>query len=230
MLAGGLGTRLRSAVADKPKIIADVQGQPFVVYILEQLQRANIKKTVLCTGYLGEQINDLLGQEYRGMELCYSHETSPMGTGGALLLSLDQWDTKNGLVLNGDSFCSVDLNRYCAWHKETNAMASMVLTKVPDTSRYGRVEVDPQGRVITFQEKNPLLNTPGWINAGIYIIARSLLQSAVRDTPLSLERDLLPLWLDDSLSGFCGETAFIDIGTPESYRDAQVFQDYKKDE
>ena len=84
ILAGGLGTRLRPALDDRPKVLAPVSGRPFLTYLLDMLQAASVRRVVLLTGYKGEQVEAALGGYYQGMTLVYSAESSPLGTGGAL--------------------------------------------------------------------------------------------------------------------------------------------------
>ncbi|NLC72084.1 MAG: NTP transferase domain-containing protein, partial [Desulfuromonadaceae bacterium] len=175
ILAGGLGTRLRSVVSDRPKVLAEIGGKPFLAYLLDHLSSFGFGTVVLCTGYLGEQIAQRFGKRYGEMELFYSQESSPLGTAGALRLALPLLKSESALVVNGDSFCDADLRGFWEWHREREADASMLLVEVPDTRRYGRVSVDNKGRVIRFEEKNEE-GAPGWINAGIYLIRRRLLE------------------------------------------------------
>jgi len=106
ILSGGLGTRLRSVVSDRPKVMAMVAGRPFLTHLLDQLVESGIRKTVLCTGYMAELIQNELGERYRNMELAYSVEDTPLGTGGALRNAIGQISGNMLLVLNGDSYCS----------------------------------------------------------------------------------------------------------------------------
>jgi len=182
ILAGGLGTRLRSVVADRPKVLAEIRGRPFLAYLLDQLAAAGLRTVVLCTGYMGEQVRAMFGDFYGDLRLAYSQESSPLGTAGALRLALPLFKAETVLVMNGDSFCQVNLRAFWAWHCARGADATLLLTRVPDTKRYGRVHVDADGLVLRFDEKDnkPVLERsegsgPGWINAGIYLLNRRLL-------------------------------------------------------
>jgi NDP-sugar pyrophosphorylase family protein len=224
ILAGGLGTRLRPAVADLPKSLAAVSGRPFLAYLLDQLDAAGIRNVVLCTGYKASSVADEFGTAYRGLKLVYSKETTPLGTGGALRHALERLVSDPVLVLNGDSYCSVDLPAFVAEHRRAAASASVALAEVADTSRYGRVTSDPRGAITGFVEK-AACGGPGWINAGLYLLSQRFLQSlplAGSDTaaPLSLEREVFPRWVGRGLVGHFSRTTFIDIGTPESYAQA----------
>src|SRR3954463_14123588 len=109
ILAGGLGARLRSVVADRPKVLAPVLGRPFVTYLLDQLAAAGLRRAVLLTGFRAEQVRQTLAEQHAGLDLAYSTEPTPLGTAGAVRDALDQVDTADVLLLNGDSFCPLDL-------------------------------------------------------------------------------------------------------------------------
>ena len=221
ILAGGLGTRLRPAFADKPKVLATVHGKPFLGHLLDRLVAAGIQHTVLLTGYRAEQVHEAVGLDYQGMKLVHSPETAPLGTGGALRNALDKLDSTVVLLLNGDSWCDVDLGEFYDFHQRTGAAVSMVLARVPDTARFGKVEIGPDGRVKSFAEKQNA--AAGWIHAGICLIQRALIQE-IPPGPVSLEGVLLPRWLDKGkkVYGFRHAGTFLDIGTPESYAQAEV--------
>ena len=222
ILAGGLGTRLRSVVADLPKVLAPVRGRPFLVCLLDQLADAGFRHAVLCTGYRGELVEQAFGTRYRSLALDYSRETTPLGTGGALRLAQRHVRSSSFLAMNGDSYCDADLRAFWAAHIAGRQPGSLLLTEVADTSRYGRVQVAPDGRVQSFKEKGAQLG-PGWINAGIYLFDTRLLTSVDDDRPVSLERDLLPRWIDAGLGSFPCRGRFLDIGTPASFAEAERF-------
>lgn len=223
ILAGGLGTRLRQVVADRPKVLAEIQGRPFLTFLLDQIELAGIKDVILCTGYLGEQVQAALGNSYRSLHLIYSQETVPLGTAGALRLALPLFKSDPALVLNGDSFCHADLGDFCNWHASPKALARLLLVRVPDTGRYGRVEIAPDGRILKFEEKGTTGGS-GWISAGIYLITHHLLQTIPANQNVSIERDVFPACIGHGLYGYlCDGAPFLDIGTPESYRVAEQF-------
>jgi D-glycero-alpha-D-manno-heptose 1-phosphate guanylyltransferase len=223
ILAGGLGTRLRSRIADHPKVLAPVRGRPYLSYLLDQLATAGVGRVVLLTGYRAEQVRAAFGTGYAGMRLAYSAEPAPLGTGGALRHALPYIPSPTCLLLNGDSYCDVPLSAFRDFHARRAADASLVLTRQDDCSRFGRIHVAPGGRVVRFEEK-PQGGGPGWVNAGIYFLQRALIEEVPPDRPLSLERDLLPGWLGRRrLWAFPCQGRFLDIGTPESYSRAEAF-------
>lgn len=222
ILAGGLGTRLRSIVADRPKVLAEVRGRPFLAYLLDQVATAGVKTAVLCTGYLGEQVRETFGDTYRSLCLFYSQESSPLGTAGALRLALPLFKSDTVLVMNGDSFCETNLGALWTWHCAREAAATLRLIEVVDTKRYGRVQVDADGRVFGFGEKDGT-SAPGWINAGIYLLKRHLLQAIPTSGAVSLEREIFPTWISRGLYGYQSAGRFLDIGTPEAYATTEQF-------
>ena len=222
VLAGGLGTRLRSIVADRPKVLAEIRGRPFLAYLLDQLAAAGVRNVVLCTGYLGEQVQAVFGDSYGDLRLAYSQESAALGTAGALRLALPLLKSDVVLVMNGDSYCQADLGAFWIWHCERGAAATLLLTKVPDTTRYGQVQVENNGQVRSFVEKGKA-SGPGWINAGIYLLRRDLLQTIPIRRAVSIEREMFPAWVGQGLYGYPSEGQFIDIGTPESYALAEQF-------
>jgi D-glycero-alpha-D-manno-heptose 1-phosphate guanylyltransferase len=222
VLAGGLGTRLRAVVADRPKVLAKVRGRPFLAYLLDQLRAAGIRHAVICTGHLGEHIRDAFGDAYRGVRLRYSQESAPLGTGGALRLAEPCLDSDPVLVLNGDSFCQSPLAAVAERHAFHRAAATIVLAKVEDTRRYGRVALGEDDVVTAFEEKGNTAG-PGWINAGIYFLDKNLLHAIPAAEMVSLEKDVFPSWIGRRLFAYANEGPFIDIGTPESYAAAEVF-------
>src|SRR5690349_5423159 len=116
ILAGGKGTRLREVVADRPKVLAPVAGRPFIAYLLDQLERADVRHVVLSTGYMAEQFADLIGYKHNGVTIEYAQEESPLGTGGAIKYAAEKADSPHILVMNGDSYFDADLVGYKAWH------------------------------------------------------------------------------------------------------------------
>jgi len=222
ILAGGLGTRLRSVVADRPKVLAQVNGRPFITYLLDQLAAEGIESVVLCTGYMADQITKSLGDHYQGMQLRYSVEMSPLGTAGALRHALPLFSSFPVLVMNGDSFFDADLPSLAAMHVRANARGSIALAFVNDVSRYGAVEIASDHSIIRFTEKGNRTG-PGLINSGIYLLEAPLIEAIPPDTSLSLEIDVFPSFIGHGLFGFPQPGKFLDIGVPVDYQAAASF-------
>lgn len=223
ILAGGLGTRLRSVVADRPKVLATVGGRPFLSHLLDQIGSAGIRSAVLCTGYLGEQIQELYGNSYNDIELVYSQEAEPLGTGGALRLAHSRIQSSSILVLNGDSFCDADLLDLWDWHHVHPAHVSVVTAQVPDARSFGRIDIDANDRITRFREKSSE-PVPGKINAGIYLMHAAILGRIPCDRPVSLEQELFPKWVSaGGVYSYPTGAPFIDIGTPDRFALAEEF-------
>lgn len=216
ILAGGLGTRLRSLVSDRPKVLAEVAGRPFITYLLDQLAQAGFQAATLLTGYKGDMVEHELGLAYRGIQLGYSVEESPLGTGGAIRAAARVIACEELLVLNGDTFFDVDFRQLVQTAR--TGMDLMACRRVPDVGRYGAVQVDPRGRVSALAEKGP--QGPGLINAGIYVLHRESIASWP-EPQFSIETDYFPQRLAaERLYGEPCDGAFIDIGVPDDLRRA----------
>lgn len=222
VLAGGLGVRLRSVVSDRPKALAPIRGRPFLTYLLRQLVDHRIQRAVLCTGFLGDRVQSAFGEAYHGMRLSYSREEQALGTAGALVHARNLIESDLILVLNGDSYCASDFNAFAAAHLRSGANASLLLSYQNDTGRFGQVQLDDRSRIKAFSEKNSAAR-PGWINAGIYLLPITWVAELPGDRKLSLEREVFPIWIGRGLFGHPTNDAFLDIGTPESYRAASEF-------
>lgn len=223
ILAGGAGTRLRSVVADRPKVLAPFNGKPFVAYLLDRLAGQGFQRVVLCTGYMAEQVQTQLGNQYHGMELTYSREEQPLGTGGAIIQALPKINSGTVLILNGDSYCDADLPASFAWHQDRQARVTVVLAHIDQGSRYGRVELAADGQIRRFVEKNPALSGGGWINSGVYWFEREILAGLPVGRPFSLEREVLGSWTGEGLYGYRDYGRFLDIGVPEDHARAEGF-------
>jgi D-glycero-alpha-D-manno-heptose 1-phosphate guanylyltransferase len=222
ILAGGMGTRLRGVVANRPKVLAKVGGRPFITRLLDQLAESGVERVVISTGYMAERVEAEIGADYRGLHIGYAPELEPLGTGGGARLALEKISSNPLFVLNGDSFCRANFEHLLEFHLEKRSRATLMLTMVPDTSRYGRIEADESGAVTGFEEKGGS-HLPGWINAGVYCLEREILASLVPGQSVSIEREIFPALIGAGLFAFRGGGAFIDIGTPESFAEAERF-------
>ena len=222
VLVGGLGTRLRSVVASKPKVLASIGERSFLELLVRQLRSQGIRQLVMCTGYLADQIESEFG-DGKGWDVSieYSMEEMPLGTAGAVKLAQRHLgEVSDFLVLNGDSFLEIDFHDLIAFHRaHEGAIASMAVLQVPDASRYGTVGVDTSGRVIGFAEKTGS-HAPGLVNGGVYVFTQAVLQY-IPEGPASLERDVFPRLLDQGVYAQEQRGLFIDIGTPADYARAQ---------
>jgi NDP-sugar pyrophosphorylase family protein len=222
ILAGGMGTRLRRVVSDRPKVLADVSGRPFITYILDKLDSDGARDVILCTGYMADKVEAALGLSYKGMTLRYSVETEPLGTGGALSHALSLIHTETVLVLNGDSLTDASYSGFAQWFDEKKGDAGMMLVWSEDTRRFGSVIRDGDGGIVSFNEKG-LSHGGGWINAGVYMMTRRLIAGLPDGVECSLEKDCFPRIAGTGLYGYTCRASFIDMGTEMSYSTAADF-------
>lgn len=226
ILAGGLGTRLRAAIGDYPKPMADISGKPFLEYILNLLKKGGMINVLLLVGYKHQIIEEYFGDGSKfGLKIKYSVESEPLGTGGALLNAFDMLEDEF-ILLNGDTFFDIQFELLEKYIRLRKPSALVTLRYTDNVERYGFVEIDEQGVVAKFIEKGnlPVDYVDGYINGGIYYFKKSIIQNFLnlKDQKVSLENDILPnLVKQKKLVGLPTGGKFIDIGIPEDYESAK---------
>jgi len=223
VLAGGQGTRLASALPGVPKSLAPVAGEPFLARLLRWLAAEGVPRAVLLCGHLAPAVEEFAGgwnAAGRSPALEVSAEPEPLGTGGAVRRALERLP-QEFYLLNGDSLCPVRLAALAAAHGAWGADATLTAVHQEEGAARGALELDGEDRVRGFAEK--ARSGPGWINAGVYRLRRSLFEALPAGRPASLERDLLPDWIARGLPvrAFCAQAPFLDIGTPQDWERAQ---------
>lgn len=223
ILAGGKGTRLQTVVNDRPKPMAEVAGKPFLEYLMGFWIKQGCENLILSTGYRNDFIFDYFGTSYHKVPVSYEIEDEPLGTGGALLKAVQQLHAEEFVLVNGDSYFDFPFHKMYLQHRDNHADISMALFKAENIERYGTVSIDENNQLKSFQEKTNT-KSGGWVNAGIYLINRNILEAGnCEEKFISLEKDLFPAWLDAGMKiqGFKSKGFFIDIGIPETYKNAQ---------
>ncbi|HEX4958434.1 MAG TPA: nucleotidyltransferase family protein [Lacibacter sp.] len=221
ILAGGLGTRLRSVVNDIPKCMAPVAGYPFLKYVMDQLLQQGITHFILSVGYKRGVIIDYLQETYPQVNIRFAIEEEPLGTGGAVKLAATLSTEKNVFVVNGDTIFEVNLNLLSDVHLHAKADCTLALKPMKNFDRYGVVEINAHNRITSFKEKK--WYESGLINGGIY--ALNTVRFSQEDLPskFSFEKDYLESFSTTRLIYGCvSEGYFIDIGIPEDYERAQI--------
>ena len=222
LLCGGMGTRLRSVVSDRPKPMADICGKPFLQYLLEMLRDKGITEVIFALGYMGEMIEEYFqdGSAF-GLKISYSYEEEPLGTGGAIRNALPKILEEEVLVLNADTYFPMDYQGLLRFHQENDGDFSLATRAVPDISRYGAVRRDAAGRILAWNEKLEDGGQPlaGEINGGIYVMKKSLI-AEIPEGKQSLEQDCIPKWLSEGkrIFGLPFDGYFMDIGIPKDYQ------------
>ncbi|HEY4182053.1 MAG TPA: sugar phosphate nucleotidyltransferase [Kofleriaceae bacterium] len=220
VLCGGLGTRLRDAVGDVPKVLAPIAGRPFLDLFVGALHRGGIRRIVLLAGYLADQVESYtrgpLREAYPDVEVQVCVESSPLGTGGAIGNARDLVDG-TFLVMNGDTYLELDANALLTAHRNANARATIATVHVDDAGRFGSIAVDAASNITGFREKG--VEGPGLVNAGVYVLERSVLDLIPPGRAVSLERETLPAMLatGQRVHAAMLPGTFVDIGTPQSW-------------
>jgi D-glycero-alpha-D-manno-heptose 1-phosphate guanylyltransferase len=217
VLAGGLGTRLRSVVSDLPKPMAPIGDKPFLEYILKYLQKNGITRVILSVGYKWETIKEYFGYKWENIELVYSVEDEPLGTGGAIKKAMKQLKTGQVYIINGDTFFDVDLKSLVL---EDNSKLILSLKHMINFDRYGCVESDDNNLVKAFTEKG--YRESGNINGGIYLASKNIFDNFDLDEKFSFEEFMQVNFEELKISVKVFEKYFIDIGIPEDYQKAQT--------
>jgi len=249
ILAGGLGTRLRSVIPDLPKCMAPVNGKPFIVYVIEYLYKQGVEKFILSVGYKHEVIieyfdsiksqpkaqnlptghagskqkteNLLLTTYHSPFTIQYSIEEAPLGTGGAIKLACTRATEKNVLVANGDTLFRIDIMKLSTFHYACDAHSTLSLKPMKNFDRYGIVELSEDNSIKSFKEKQHY--DKGLINGGLYALNVNKFLETELPTAFSFEKDYLEkFYMQRNIFGVVQDEYFIDIGIPEDYRRAQV--------
>ena len=214
--------RLRSVVADRPKVMAEVAGRPFLEHLLDRLAAQGVRHVTLAVGYRHEDIVSHFGAAYQGMHLRYSIEAEPLGTGGAVRQALQGSDPAPSFVLNADTWLDLDMPAMLAAHQAQSACVSMAVRHLDDVGRFGALDL-AAGRVQGFFEKGR--SGPGSISAGVYLLQAAVFDGLGLAERFSIETDfLMPHVARLQPLAFETEGDFIDIGVPDDYaRACQLF-------
>ncbi|MEO6814388.1 MAG: nucleotidyltransferase family protein [Ginsengibacter sp.] len=225
ILAGGLGTRLRSVVADIPKCMAPVAGKPFLHYLINFLQKNGIENYIFSVGYLHEIIEVYLYENHSDISYQFSLEKEPMGTGGGIKLACDKTSQANVLICNGDTLYKINLKELSTFHLNKDAACTLSLKPMINFDRYGVVELNENNSIKSFKEKQ--FYQSGLINGGVYAINVDRFLKENLPEKFSFEKDYLEINANTmgnknpKLFGNIQDNYFIDIGIPEDYERAK---------
>ncbi len=221
ILAGGLGTRLKSAVPDLPKCLAPIAGKPFLDYLLNYCRKQGISRFIFALGYKTEQVECFVETLLPASEYVFSIEKEPLGTGGAIYQACQQATGSDVIVLNADTFFGVNLNALSSFHKERKADCTLALKPMQQFDRYGVVEQNEKQLVSGFSEKKYMEN--GLINGGVYALHAERFLAKSFPSVFSFEKDYLEKeYQKKKIYGMISDAYFIDIGIPEDYHRAQT--------
>lgn len=218
VLCGGLGKRLRSVVNDRPKPMAEVGGRPFLDILVEHVASFGFRRFILCTGYMADCVKRHYRRKEGSLDIICSEEKTPLGTGGAIKNAYGFINSSPFLVVNGDSLCDVDLEKFLEFHLKTKALCSIVITNAQDTNDCGNVALGRHYQVADFSEKTKGIED-SYVSVGVYLFEKRLL-SLMPAGHFSLEEDIFPVIVNREFYGYISDKGFIDIGTAQSYKKA----------
>ena len=220
ILAGGLGKRLASVTNGGQKVLAQVGDKPFISILIEYLASFGGQRFILCTGHGAQAVEEYLQGAHPKLDLVFSREDAPLGTGGAIKQGSLQVRTEKFLAMNGDCFCVIDYNHLIDFHMKHNAKATIAVTCLEDARDYGTIEVNAQLAITAFKEKQPQVQS-ALINTGTYCFNKNVFDLVKTPDKFSIEYDFFPHLVNKGFYGFEVANKFIDIGTPERYAWAQ---------
>jgi D-glycero-alpha-D-manno-heptose 1-phosphate guanylyltransferase len=221
ILAGGLGTRLRTAVPDLPKCMAPVNGKPFIAYVIDVLQKEGIDTFIFSLGYMHEVITEFIYTHYPSLNFQFSIEKEPLGTGGAIKLAATKAKHHNAIVANGDTLFNTSIQHLAAFHTQHQSVCTLSLKPMHNFNRYGVVDINEDCTINAFNEKK--YYETGLINGGLYALNAHRFLEEEFPEKFSFEKDYLEVMYNKrKMFGIVQDEYFIDIGIPEDYNKAQT--------
>ncbi len=221
VLAGGLGTRLQGVIGQQPKCMAPVNDLPFLSYLFRFIDRTPITRVVLSLGFQSHIVTRWLEDQFLKFELDYVVENEPLGTGGGILAAIEECETDNVVVLNGDTMFMPDLRKMMKFHVDNKSATTLALKEMHQFDRYGVVNINAENKITSFEEKK--FQETGNINGGVYIINRDEFMKKPLRQKFSFEKDYLEAFVGEgNFYGFASDAYFIDIGIPQDYEKAQT--------
>ena len=220
ILCGGKGERLKGVVKDRPKPMADIAGRPFLDILMDRLQGYGFRRFILCAGYKGEIIKDHYAKRSGPFEIITMLEDSPLGTGGAVKNAEPMVKSNPFLVANGDSVCAIDYRDLVKFYYEKKALYAIAVVRAEGNNDGGLVSLDNRGRITAFDEKTESPGA-GYVNAGVYLLDKKVLDLIKTGGKASLEYDVFPKLAGEGFYGYPVDGGLTDIGTPDRYRKAQ---------
>lgn len=220
ILAGGFGKRLQGVVNNVPKPMADINGRPFLSFLLDYLINQKVKKVLLSVCYKHEVVANFFGFKYKDIEIEYILEKEPLGTGGAIREALRYAKNNDVAVINGDTFFDINLLQMYELHSRENSLLTVAVKQVQNCSRYGTVFMQ-DNKIMRFEEKS--FSEAGFINGGIYMLNKAVSDLLDKyDTPFSFEKDFMEQNVRrTNIFAYISDSYFIDIGIPEDYERAK---------
>jgi len=219
VLCGGKGTRLRSQIGKTQKVMATIDGHPFLDLVIANFKKQGFKRFILCTGYQADAVEEHYRKDNQGLIFEFSKEGKPLGTGGAVKNAQNLINSNPFLVLNGDCYCSADFSGFVRFQREQDASVLMVTSANADSKDYGSIVMDDSKRIVEFAEK---AGSQGYVSVGAYCFSQEIFIQMPEKESFSLEYDVFPSLAKEGLYGFFVEEGFLDIGTPQRLKEAEA--------
>ncbi len=220
ILAGGLGKRLSSVTGGGQKVLVEIEGKPFIEILIDYIASQGGKRFILCTGHGAQAVEDYFEAKRPDLNVVFSIEQEPLGTGGAIKQAASLVNTANFLAMNGDCFCVIDYNQLIDTHLKNYANATLAVTMMDDAREYGTIDLNDRQEIQAFKEKQPM-HQSALINTGTYCFTKDIFKLVTTPAKFSIEYDFFPHLVGKNFYGFKVENRFIDIGTPDRYAWAQ---------
>ena len=225
ILVGGLGTRLKSVSNNVPKPLIKINNRPFLSILLEYVTSFNFNRIILCTGYKSSVFQKYAEQNKINYKIIISKESKPLGTAGAIKNAEKLIESKSFLVINGDSFCKLDYEKFCMFFKKNDPIAQIAVSRSTNAKNYASIKLDSNNNIIEYKEKQNICeNTEKFISTGIYQFSSEIMNFIDGDKFVSLEFDIIPKLirsLPKRIYSYKTKGEFIDIGTPKNYEKSQ---------
>lgn len=216
VLSGGFGTRLKDVTNGKPKTMVDVNGKPFLCYLLDEFIKYDVKNVVLAVGYKKEYIEKYFEKGYKNINITFSEEDEPLGTGGAIKKALGYSKEDDVIVMNGDVYSNVNFKELMNNHKNSKKDITLALKYMENFDRYGAVEFNEQKIITKFEEKQP--KEKGYINVGVYVMKKDIFKNINVGNVFSIEKDFFSKYVEEgNFNAYLYDGNFIDIGIPSDY-------------
>lgn len=219
ILCGGLGSRLKSLTKNNQKVMVAVNQRPFLDILISYLKKQGIQNIVLCVGYKSDLVKDYYKKNSQGLDIVFSEESTPLGTGGAIKNAKSFLRRESFFVFNGDSFCSISLNLFERYFQRNKALGCLAVAKVKESRDFGSIVLNKKYEIVDFKEKKKGANV--YVNAGIYCFSKDIFNFMPNKKKFSLETDFFPGLIGKNFFGFVANAPFYDIGTPQRYAYAQ---------
>lgn len=220
ILCGGSGTRVRSLSEDTPKALLQLDNKTFLERLIFRLKDVRFNRVILCTGYQGDLIREYCEKNITGIDIEISHEEKPLGTGGALKNAKDLICGDDFFLMNGDVLCDLNFSEFYKFYKKKETKLALAVCKIDKNEDFGSISLDSDMRILTFREKEKQASGE-FSSAGVYIMNKDVFNFMPEKDKFSLEYDFFPMMIKKPSYAYVIKGDFLDIGTPENFKNAE---------